>query len=162
MARRVFFSFHYKRDSIRVSQIRECNTVSDHFEETPFLTGSEWETIERQGDTAIQNWIDNQMKGCSVVVVLVGLETANRPWVKYEVAKAHRDGKGIVCINMAGMKNMQSQVDPAGPSPLTTVTDSNGRTLASLSKYKTYSWLGDSGRSNVDKWISEAAVNAGR
>jgi hypothetical protein len=82
--------------------------------------------------------------------------------VKYEVAKAHREGRGIVCINMTGMKNMQSQVDPPGPSPLETVRDSNGRTLASLGKYKTYSWLGDLGRTNVDKWIEEAAVNAGR
>ncbi|WP_223654395.1 TIR domain-containing protein [Hymenobacter psoromatis] len=162
MARRVFFSFHYKRDSHRVAQIHECNTISDHFEKTPFLKGSEWESIERQGDKAIQNWIDNQMKGCGVVVVLVGLETANRRWVKYEVAKAHQEDRGIVCINMAGMKNLLSQTDSAGPSPLQTVVDSNGRSLASLGKYKTYSWLGDLGRNNVDKWIEEAAVNAGR
>lgn len=162
MARRVFFSFHYKRDSHRVSQIRECGTVSNNFEETPFLKGSEWEAIERQGDAAIQNWIDGQMKGCSVVVVLVGLDTANRRWVKYEVAKAHKEGRGIVCINMVGMKNLLSQTDSAGPSPLQTVVDSNGKTLASLGKYKTYSWLGDMGRDNVAKWIEQAAVNAGR
>ncbi|KAA9327238.1 hypothetical protein F0P96_18570 [Hymenobacter busanensis] len=162
MARRVFFSFHYKRDAIRVSQIRECNTISNHFEQTPFLSGADWETIERQGDRAIQNWIDTNMNGCGVVVVLAGYETASRRWVKYELEKAHRDGRGILCINLAGMRNMQSQVDPPGTSPLATSFDSVGRSLASLGKYRTYSWEGDLGRLNIDKWIEAAAKDAGR
>ncbi|MCA8830151.1 TIR domain-containing protein [Hymenobacter pini] len=162
MARRVFFSFHFQRDSHRVSQIRNCNVISNHFEEVPFLDHAKWETIERQGDTAIRNWIDSNMHGASVIVVLAGYETYNRRWVKYELEKAHSENRGIVCIDMAGMKNMFGHIDPSGINPLATAKDSSGRSLASLGKYKTYSWLGDLGRFNIDDWITAAAENAGR
>ena len=162
MARRVFFSFHYQRDSIRVSQIRECNSITSHFEESPFIPASAWESIKRQGPAAIKKWIDDQMHYCGVVVVLAGFETASREWVKYELEKAHREKKGIVCIDLAGMRNMLGQVDPSGTNPLRTAVDSQGNSLYSLNKYKTYSWENNNGRSNVDEWIEEAAKNAGR
>jgi hypothetical protein len=160
MARRVFFSFHFQRDAIRVSQIRQCNSITNHFEESPFIPASDWETIKRNGPVAIRNWIDNQMHYCGVVVLLAGYETSSREWVKYELEKAHREKKGIVCIDLSGMRNMQGHVDPQGINPLQTAFDASGRSLYSLNKYKTYSWEYNNGRYNVDEWIEEAARNA--
>jgi len=162
MARRVFFSFHFQRDAIRVSQIRQCNSITNHFEKSPFIPASDWETIKRSGPAAIKKWIDGQMHYCGVVVVLAGYETASREWVRYELEKAHREKKGIVCIDLAGMRIMSGQVDPTGINPLRTAFDSNRNSLYSLNRYKTYSWENDAGRFNVDEWIEEAAVNAGR
>ena len=39
------------------------------------------EEVKRKGKASIEKWIDDNMYGKSCVVVLVGSETANRPWV---------------------------------------------------------------------------------
>ncbi|MDJ1498412.1 TIR domain-containing protein [Cytophagaceae bacterium DM2B3-1] len=162
MARKVFFSFHFKRDSQRVSQIRNCNAVSNHFEQTPFLDWAEWEKIERTGSTAIKRWIDNNMHGSGVVVLCFGLETHTREWVIYELEKAHKEGRGIVAIDMSGMKDLQGNIDKKGKNPLLVATDIKGTELFYYAKYKTYHWIDDDGRNNIDDWIEDAAVAAGR
>lgn len=162
MARKVFFSFHYKRDSQRVAQIRNCNSVSQHFESSPFLDRAQWESIKRNGKAAVKNWIDTNMYGTSVVVVCYGLETSTRPWVIYELEKAHREGRGIVAINMSRMLNLQREWDFSGQNPLQVAKDSLGNDLSSYSKYKTYHWLDNNGRENIDEWVEEAARLAGR
>lgn len=157
MARKVFFSFHYSRDSHRVSQIRNCNSVSQHFELTPFLAKSKWEEVKLGGRKAIENWIDDNMHGTSVVVLCYGRETSNRPWVRHELEKAHRENRGIVAIDMSGMKDMNQAVDDIGINPLTTSRDTNNNPLSSYSKYRTYHWNNDDGRNNIDEWIELAA-----
>jgi len=46
MARRVFFSFHYKRDIRRVVQVRNSWVVRGSKETQPFLDRVEWEKIK--------------------------------------------------------------------------------------------------------------------
>ena len=48
MVRKVFFSFHYDRDSWRVSQVRNCNVVSG-YEKNPFYDKARW---DRSSDRA--------------------------------------------------------------------------------------------------------------
>jgi hypothetical protein len=79
MARRVFFSFRYSRDVVRVSQVRNSWVVRANGEANPFLDAASWEQIKRKGKDAVQNWIDKELAGTSVTVVLVGYETASRP-----------------------------------------------------------------------------------
>lgn len=162
MARKVFFSFHYTRDSHRVSQIRNCNVVSQHFERTPFLDRAEWESIKRNGPQAIRNWIDKNMTGTGVVAVCYGLETYKRPWVKYELEKAHKDGRGIIAIDMSGMRNLQLQIDPPSINPLRYAYDTNAVALINNNKYLNYHWINNNGRINIDDWIEKAAQLAGR
>lgn len=162
MARKVFFSFHYSRDSHRVSQIRNCNTVSQHFERTPFLDKAQWEKIKDQGPAVVRKWIDDNMIGTSTVVLCFGLETYKRPWVIYELEKAHKEGRGIVAIDMSGMNNMQIQSDGTGPNPLSYAKDESGKPLSSYSKYVTYHWGRKNGRLYIDTWIEKAAQLAGR
>lgn len=162
MARKVFFSFHYTRDSHRVSQIRNCNAISQHFEKTPFLDKAQWESIKRQGTSAVQKWINDNMNGTSVVVLCYGLETYKRPWVIYELEKAHREKRGIIAIDMSGMNNMLTQSDNPGFNPLSFAKDEMGKSLSSHSKYTTYHWLRESGRLNIDTWIEKAAQLVGR
>jgi hypothetical protein len=166
MARKVFFSFHYTRDSHRVSQIRNSNVLIRNYLESTYLDRAAWETIKRTGPRAIQNWIDNNMSGTSVVVLCFGAETYKRPWVKYELEKAHREGKGIVAIDMARMKNLRSETDSTGPNPLQYATDAAGTALIYYDKYKTYPWLdsigNEYGRTLIDDWIEAAAKLANR
>ena len=77
MARRCFYSFHYKPDSTRASQVRNIGTVEGN---RP-ATDKDWETVTGGGDAAIKRWIAAQMKGRSCTIVLVGANTANRKWI---------------------------------------------------------------------------------
>lgn len=84
---------------------------------TPASAGA-WEEVKRQGNKAIQYWIDNNMRYRSCVVVLVGAETANRPWVQYEIEHAWKEGKGIVCIDIHNLRDSNGQTCYAGSNPL--------------------------------------------
>jgi hypothetical protein len=74
MARKVFHSFHYDRDAWRVSMVKNMGVV----EGQPLLSSYQWEEVKKKGDAGIQAWIDDQMKGQSCVVVLIGAQTAGR------------------------------------------------------------------------------------
>ena len=163
MKRKVFFSFHYNRDSHRVSIIRNSQVIvssPDKFERTPFLDKAAFEQVKRT--KGIQKWIDENMHNTSVVVVCFGYETAQRPWVKYELEKAHREGRGIIALDTSGMKTMQGNIDPAGVNPLKTAYDSMRTPLFNYDRYLTFHWLNNDGRINLGAWIERAAQLAGR
>ncbi|MDR2251725.1 MAG: TIR domain-containing protein, partial [Endomicrobium sp.] len=82
--RRVFYSFHYEKDVMRASQIRNIGVIEGN---TP-VSDNDWETVKRGGDIAIKRWIDDNMSGCSCLVVLIGENTAERKWVRYEIERA--------------------------------------------------------------------------
>lgn len=81
------------------------------------VSPNDWETVKRGGDDAIKRWIAAQMKGRTCAVVLVGAETASRPWVKYEISKAWTDGLGVVGVRIHGLKNRLAQTSFAGSNP---------------------------------------------
>jgi hypothetical protein len=68
MTRRVFYSFHYKPDVMRVSQVRNIGKLEDN---KP-ASDNDWETVTSGKDPTIKKWIAEQMKGRSCTVVLVG------------------------------------------------------------------------------------------
>lgn len=148
MARKVFFSFHYARDAWRVGQVRNSNVITN-LDKSPFYDRAQWETIKRQGDQAIKNWIDNQLRGTSVTVVLIGKETASRRWVKYEIQKSIELGKGLLGINISGIKDRDGSTDTMGQNPLP-------------ASYPLYKWNASNGAANLGTWIEQAAVKAGK
>ena len=89
MAHRSFFSFHFSYDHWRAGQVRNMGVVEGN---TP-ISSNDWEAIKKQGDGAITRWISDNMKNRGSVIVLVGEQTASRPWVDYEIRKGWDDGK---------------------------------------------------------------------
>ena len=126
MAKSAFFSFHYDRDHWRVQQVLNIGAL----EGQTILNHQSWEEVKRQGDAAVKRWIEDQMKGKSVVVVLVGAQTALRPWVLYEVAHAWDNHKPLVGIRIHGLQNEAQQTDQAGSNPFAGVNLTGGGTLA--------------------------------
>lgn len=153
MARRVFFSFHYERDAWRAGQVRNCNLLQKD-EEYGFIDSVDWESLKRQGDEAVERWIDGQMRNTTVSAVLIGTETAGRPWVLREIIKSWNRGNGIVGISIHNIKNHESATDVAGANPFERFKLPDGTLLSSICK--TYDWVADDGRNNLGKWIEEA------
>src|SRR3546814_5882272 len=86
MARKVFFSFKYD-DVQRAMNVRNSNVIGGVLK-SGFIDKAEFEKVERQGERAIQTWIDNQLNGTSVTVILVGANTHKSKWVKYEIERS--------------------------------------------------------------------------
>lgn len=157
--RKVFFSFHFASDSFKVGQIRNSWLGNPSHDSQPYLDKAEWEKIERQGGTSIQNWIDSQIRGTSVTVVLIGSQTLQRPWVKYEMAKTIERKAGLLGISLYGMTNIDKTVDYGKPSYAGSPFVSQ---VFGSPAYKVYNWVSDAGRQNLSQWIEEAARSAGR
>jgi hypothetical protein len=94
VARKVFLSFHYDVDVLRVSQVKQMGSL----EGQPVLEANGWEQVRRQTEDAIKRWINDNMRDKECVVALIGSQTAGRKWVKYEIEKGWNDGKGVLGI----------------------------------------------------------------
>jgi hypothetical protein len=116
MARRVFFSFHYDRDIWRANQVRNSNVVAGA-DVAGFFDHSEYEEAEKKGKEAIQRMILRHLDRTSVTVVLIGTETAGRPWVKYEIEQSIARKNGLVGVYIHHLKNQKQETSSRGPKP---------------------------------------------
>lgn len=156
MARNVFFSFHFDNDFWRTQQVRNIGAL----EGQAVCAANKWEEIKAKGDAAVEKWIEENMRGKSCVVVLVGSETAQRPWVRHEIVKGWNDGKGVVAIRIDKLLDRNSNQGTAGVNPLTKLTYKQG-TLADIAQLKTPSGADSKAAyasiaNNIEQWIEEA------
>lgn len=129
MARRAFYSFHYKPDCSRAAQVRNMGLI----EGNRSASDNEWEAVKRGGDPAIERWIDDQMYGKSCAVVLIGANTAGRKWINYEIKKAWDDGKGLLGIYIHSLKDFHGNQSFKGANPFAEFSV-GGTSLASMVK----------------------------
>ncbi len=147
MARRVFFSFKYKQDVSRAMAVRN-SWVTQGKEAAGFIDEVNFERLKRQGDEAIMNWIDEQLEGTSVTVVLVGEKTCSSRWVKYEIRESIKRGNGLLGIDISKIEDLKGNTsERCGRIP---------------TGYEFYLWDKDDGYNNMGDWIEDAARNAGR
>ncbi len=158
MIRKVFFSFHYQRDVRRIMQVRNSWVVRERGSTPPFYDAADFEEAKRRAG-GIQNWIDEQLAGCSVTAVLFGRETFNREWVKYEIRRSYERKMGILAIDIHNIKDPLTGTDAPGRNPLEH-WNVGGTPFTSL--YRTYDWVRDDGYNNIGAWIEQAARAAGR
>jgi hypothetical protein len=117
MARRAFFSFHYERDVRRAGQVRNSWVTKDR-ESAGFWDAAAWEEVKKKGENAIEKWIDDQLNGTSVTVVLIGAQTSECKYVGYEIKKSHEKGNGILGICIHNLKDSNGNRDARGANPL--------------------------------------------
>jgi hypothetical protein len=144
----VFFSFHYERDHWRANVVRNSWVTKDR-ESAGFFDAGLWEEAKRKGDAAIKAMIDEALKNTSVTAVLLGRETAERDYVKYEIEQSIARGNGLLGVRIEKIENSRGEVDDAGGNPLPAA-------------YKVYRWNKDEGYKNFGAWVEEAAKDAGR
>lgn len=156
MKRKVFYSFHFDNDVMRVHQIRNMGVIEGN---TP-VSPNDWETVKRVGDDAVKKWIDDNMKYKDCVVVLIGSDTASRKWVKYEICKAWNDGRGLLGIYIHNLKDPRWGTCRKGANPFESILLNNGQRLSSHVKcyepndWDTYNDIAE----NIGQWVEEAII----
>lgn len=113
MARSNFVSFHYQNDHWRVQQILRMGALEKQEE----LSVQNWEAVKARGDKAVHEWIDKEMAYKNAVIVLIGSETANRKFVKYEITRAWDIKKPLLGIRIHGLEDSNGKIAVSGPDP---------------------------------------------
>jgi hypothetical protein len=149
MARRVFFSFHYEADAGRAGVVRNHSITKDGFGDAGYIDAAAWETIKRQGDQAIKNWINQQLQGTTVTVVLIGAETAQRQWVQYEIQRSWDKGNRLMGVRIHNIKDFRTgQTSYQGQDPFTNL---------GFTGIPVWDWVNDNGYNNFARWVEQTA-----
>jgi len=159
MARQTFFSFRYKKDNWRASIVRNSWVTQDR-KASGFFDSAEWEEVKKKTDSAIEAWIDGQLKGTSVTVVLIGTDTAGKKWIKHEIASSHKKGNGLFGIYVHNVKDSLGNVTTKGNNPFDNFVFKNGK--GEVVTYPVYDWVTNDGYTNMGTWIEAAAKAAGK
>lgn len=162
MARRAFYSFHYEPDNWRASQVRNMGVIEGNL----VVSDNDWEEVCKGGDPAIQKWIDDQLHGKSVTIVLIGAATAGRKWIKYEIKKAWVDGKGVLGVYIHNLENADGEKSSKGKNPFDDITVEKVK-MSSIVKvydppYSTSTNVYGHIRKNLADWIEDAIKIRGR
>ncbi|MEM8488083.1 MAG: TIR domain-containing protein [Bacteroidota bacterium] len=158
MARKCFYSFHYIPDSWRVSKIRNIGAI----EGNKPASDNDWESVTKDGEKKIKEWIANQMKGKTCAVILTGSNTANRKWINYEIKEAWNNGMGVLVIHIHNITDRNDKQSSKGANPLYYVTHGpTGKRLSTIAENYdpprttskgVYNYIAE----HVEDWIEEA------
>lgn len=159
MARQSFFSFRYKKDNWRASIVRNSWVTQDR-KASGFFDSAEWEEVKKKKDSEIETWIDGQLKGTSVTVVLIGADTAGKKWINYEITSSHKKGNGMLGIYIHKLKDKDKNTTTKGADPFANFTFKNS--VGAVVTYPVYDWVDDDGYTNMGAWIEKAAKAAGK
>lgn len=160
MARKTFFSFHYAQDNWRAGIVRNSWVTQSDRQAAGFFDSAEWEAVQKKNDSDIEKWIDKQLDGTSVTVVLIGEKTYGRKWINYEIKSSHKKGNGLLGVYVHQIKDSNKNTSNKGSNPFNqwNFTDKNGNAVT----YPVYDWINDDGYNNLGNWIEKAAKAAGR
>ncbi len=109
----VFYSFHYANDAMRVQQVRNIGVIENNAD----LSASDWEEVKRKGNASVEKWIDDNMAYRRCVIVLIGSQTAQRPWVLHEIKRAWETKKGLLGIHIHNLKDPRTGTSARGENP---------------------------------------------
>jgi hypothetical protein len=118
--RKAFFSFHFL-DRFRVNDVRNTWKISHPSSATmrSFQDSSLWEIRKLTDPKAIKAIIGYGVAYTSAVCVLVGTETWSRQWVRYEIARAIIDGRGLLSVHLNSIRHHDTlTAHPLGRNPL--------------------------------------------
>lgn len=118
MAKRVFFSFHY-RDVIdfRANVVRQHWVAKTDREESGYFDASIWEEARKTNDLGLTRLINGALENTTATCVLVGSETYARPWVRYEIIKSVCRGNRVFAVHINQIKGKDQQTKTNGPNP---------------------------------------------
>jgi hypothetical protein len=103
MKRRIFISFDHD-DTQQVLGFLGLRQILDNFE---FYNHKLDRRIQSSDDAYVKRVIrEKYIRPASVTVVLIGENTANSSWVRWEIEESIRQGKGLLGIRLKGSWGM--------------------------------------------------------
>ena len=145
--RKVFFSFAWS-DVTRAEVVRNSYVTKGGQQSARYIDSAEREQVKKQTDLAIKRWINKQMRGTTVTVVLVGEETCRSRWVMYEISHTIEKDNGLLEIDISKIKDLYGKT-----------SNCCGRMVPS--GYPHYLWFDGHGYGNLGDWVESAAREAG-
>jgi hypothetical protein len=143
VARRTFFSFHYKPDVTRAWVVRNSwvtKVAQGEREDAGFFDSSIFEEAQRKGDDVLKRFLREGLKNTTVTGVLVGTQTTLRRWVRYEIFRSFMRGNGLFAVRIhtiAGFDKMQSA---EGTNPLDALAFTVDGDQVRFKEYMTNGW----------------------
>jgi MTH538 TIR-like domain (DUF1863) len=112
-----FFSFHF--DDVRRSVIVRNAWRFTNPENNSFVDSSLWEESKVKDPETVKQLIRDAVSYTSVVCVLVGTESWWRRWVRYEIARAIIDERGLLAVHLNSIRDPNTLTTlPLGLNPL--------------------------------------------
>ncbi|MDC2614061.1 MULTISPECIES: TIR domain-containing protein [Bacteroides] len=130
MIRKVFYSFHFDNDNWRAGQIRNIGYIEG---DKP-VNGNKWEDVKSKSESVIKDWIDENLRDKSCLIVLIGEKTSERKWVNYEINRAWELGKAVCGVYIHKLENALGEQSSKGKNPLASYIPTFDSSYAS-SKY---------------------------
>ena len=146
MARKVFFSFDFESDLGRADQICRSGAVAER-DIAGFFSPADLDLAAKQGTGGLQQLIQRHLLHTSVTVVLIGAETANHPWVRYEIDQSIEQKNGLLGIYVGHLKDERGRTPTQGLKPI----------VPAGVEFPAYSWDGD-----PDRFVREIVAAARR
>ena len=145
--RPVFFSFHYRRDIWRASNIRKSNQFSAQAA-AGWTDASLWEKAKLTGSGEVRRLIESGLADTSVTVVLIGAETSKRRWVDYEIRRSYERGNGVIGVRIHRLADQFRKRDIRGDTPAALIENQ--------------AFVRDYNSARLGSWIELAAIGAGK
>jgi len=118
IGRRVYFAFDFD-DLARVEAVRQSGKVG--LRETiqrGFYDRSVWESRAARNEAGLLSLMREAVRNSATVCVLAGTNTWRSRWVKYEIARAVIEERGLMAIRVDGLQPSHGAPEPAGLNPL--------------------------------------------
>ena len=164
MARNVFYSFHYMNDINRVMVVRNRWVTKGGQTISGVIDSVDFEAIRRQGDNAVHKWINSQLQGTSVTVVLIGAETLIRPFVQYEICESIKRGNAVIGVYIDGIMDMRTGHTSSRCNPHTIIGYYQDKSPAYFDEVcdGLFDYNSDDGYANLGSWVEKAAKVKGK
>lgn len=120
LKRMVYFAFDFD-DVIRVNNVRQTGKIGGRVMSGSrgFKDRSVWEASKATADRGLKEMMQRMSKFSSVVCVLIGSNTWVSRWVRYEIALAIINERGLLAVDLNGINhNIRRAPDPLGLNPL--------------------------------------------
>lgn len=114
--RHAYFAFHYQKDIWRVNQVRNSGLLFGP-RSVGFADRSLWERAKSKGRQALERLILGGLHGTSATVVLIGEETADRPWVQYEIEQSYDRNNALLGVRIHHLLDQSRRPSRRGRVP---------------------------------------------
>ena len=110
-----------------------------------FYDSSLWESRKLEGADSLKKMIREGVNNTSAICVLIGSETWSRRWVKYEIARAIIDGRGLLAVHLNSIKHHALRIPHSlGTNPLDLIAVGKVQhSLLSQPSYYLFEWKRD-------------------